>query len=104
MGTLESEKLDYAIVFGLKNCFRYDGSEPCHSRIFFRKPRKTRFSGHFLQNCRMMVSPEISDFLKNRPVESCLETANLQSQLNRKKIWQVAPEEEEEEDFIFLIV
>jgi hypothetical protein len=49
----------------------------------------------------MMVSPEISGFSKNRPVESCLETAKLQSQLNRKKIWEGAPEEE---DCIFLIV
>jgi hypothetical protein len=76
-----------AIVFALKNCSRYNRSQPCNSRKFLRKTRKTPFSGHFWHNCRPLITPKISTFLANRPFESCLETVNLQSQFCRFSIF-----------------
>ena len=53
-----------AIVFGLKNCLRYDRSQPCNSWIFSRKPQKTPFSGHFWYSFRPPFTSEISTFFE----------------------------------------
>ena len=77
--TVKSGETADAIVFGVKYCSRRDRSPPCHSTIFSRKPRKTRFYGHFFQNFRPPVTPQICVFTKNAPVKRCSVTVKLQS-------------------------
>ena len=84
--TLRSGKTADAIVFGVKYCSRRDRSPPCHSTIFSRKPRKTRFSGHFLKIFQPPITPEICVFSQNAPVKRCSVTVKLQSQFYRFSI------------------